>query len=203
VSAPLLRSSEYASDLFDQPPAVEASPLRPLRFQRPMDIDISELPTRRQCDFLVEVFLESYHPINPVIHVPSFLTDYEAFWGSVSEPSPRRNPASVSLLLAVLFVGCAIGPSSKMILHFSDTVRTELSQKLYRQTTKALKQASFARTPAIESFTAYLISQTVWYRGVSSKIPSSYIRSLMTCIFLEEEPLRCWYASPSLLMHHI
>jgi hypothetical protein len=150
---------------------VEQFPIRALRFQKPMKIDMSELPQRQQCDFLVEMFLESYHPINPVIHVPSFLADYDMFWmsSSISESFPRPNPASVSLLLAVLFVGSATGPSSKINLHFSDTTRAELSQKLYRQTTKALKQASFVRTPAIESFTAYLISQTVWYKGMHSK----------------------------------
>jgi hypothetical protein len=166
-----LRPNEYISDLFAQPPSVEQSPRGFSRFQRPVNIDMSELPNKQQCDLLVEVFLESYHPINPVIHVPSFLADYEMFWASsaVSEPTPRLNLASVSLILAVLFVGSATGPSSKMNLHFSDIARADLSRNLYRQTTKALKQASFARTPAIESFTAYLISQTVWYKGILSR----------------------------------
>jgi hypothetical protein len=166
-SLPVLESSACDGDLFSRPPFGKQFGLSTSKFQKSININMSDLLQKEQCDFLIDVYLKSYHPISPVIHVPSFLDDYKRIWPSneTADHSPPLCPAFFSLLTAILFAGSEAASSSNIALYFGDITKTELSDKLYRQTVKALKEASFATTPAIESLTAYLISQTVWYRG--------------------------------------
>ncbi|KAF2092461.1 hypothetical protein NA57DRAFT_82315 [Rhizodiscina lignyota] len=163
--------SEYAGDYFPQPPVDELYKVPSTsKRQKPLLVDLSLLPRKPQCDYLVETFMKNYQAVAPALHVPTFLEEYESLWAAERE-RVQASPPYISLLYAVLFAGSVIGPTSGMDEYFSGRPRSEISRELYKQTTKALRQASFARTPSVESLTAYMIAQTVWFR--------------------EEEPLVC------------
>jgi hypothetical protein len=160
------------------PPSTNLNDPHPTsRFQTRATVDYSSFPTRSQCDFLLEIFLKNFQSVMPLIHVPTFLERYQIFWSHAqgNQGQVQSTPAFLSLLYAILYAGSAVGSSSTLDVVFSYTSRAELSKDLYAKTTAALKRASFARTPAIDSFTAYMIAQSIWSR--------------------EEEPLRSWWVA--------
>jgi Fungal specific transcription factor domain len=167
--------AEYAGDYFAPPPADESTTVPcSARYQRPLVVSTSQFPKKWQCDYLVEVFITHYQPLAPVVHVPTFLKDYDIFYeGMAAAPQGyRAEPCFLSLVYAIMFAGSVISSSAGIAEHFPDRPRSEISKDLYNQTTRTLREASFTRVPSIDSFTAYLVAQTVWYR--------------------EEEPLVCW-----------
>lgn len=171
----VVNPNESIGNLFKQPPqdGTYAIP-RTSRLQHPVVVDSSFLPSKLQCDFLLGVFLRNFQSLAPMIHVPSFTKEYEAFWSALDTSSrgSRASPAFVSLLYAVLFAGSVISSSDGFEETFLDVSRSQLVNDLYNKTIQALRQASFVRAPSVESFAAYLIAHSVWEK--------------------EEEPLQCW-----------
>lgn len=75
---------------------------------------LQELPPRPACDGLLKSFLSSVRPLFSLVHVPSFLSKYEAFWEQdaqnkqMPEPQEAMHQASFFCLLwAVLYAGAA------------------------------------------------------------------------------------------------
>ncbi|KAL2851886.1 fungal-specific transcription factor domain-containing protein [Aspergillus pseudoustus] len=60
----------------------------------------STLPSRGECDELMQCYLRTFEPIYRVIHVPSFWAEYDEFWG---QPRPNLSPflAKLVLILAI------------------------------------------------------------------------------------------------------
>ena len=132
-------------------------------------IDTETFPTKDRADCLIHAFIHNYQAIIPLVHVPSFLISYEKFWeaGGVRAPKTHPSPPFISLLYAVMLAGSFVVSSVKWVSDFGDQSREALSQELYAKATQALHQASYVRTPAIDSFTAYLIAESIWLRGRS------------------------------------
>lgn len=160
-------SIEPISDIFDHTPVLESGRIKSLKYQQPMIVDPDEFPTRSQSDCLVGVYLISYQALIPLVHVPSFLRAYELFWQTQGNGGSGRsaNPAFVSLLSAILLAGSIAASNFEIKQVFGDKPQSELSRELYYSATSSLRKASFARTPSIDSFTAFLISQSIWLRG--------------------------------------
>lgn len=59
------------------------------------------IPTRHVCDKLVECYLQTFEEVFRILHIPSFMKEYEEFWLDPAAASP-------SVLLVILLV-CAIG----------------------------------------------------------------------------------------------
>ncbi|KLO79000.1 Uncharacterized protein LW93_4323 [Fusarium fujikuroi] len=58
------------------------------------------LPARRTCDSLVDAYIKTFESVLRIIHVPSFLRDYEHFWeDSTSTVSSSDEPFACKLLL--------------------------------------------------------------------------------------------------------
>lgn len=75
---------------------------------------LQELPPKAACDELLQSFLLSVRPFFCLVHVPTFLRDYNAFWEQgdqnrkMPEPQDAMHQASFFCLLwAVLFGGAA------------------------------------------------------------------------------------------------
>jgi hypothetical protein len=62
---------------------------------------LSSIPTREVCDRLVQYYLRTFEGVFRVLHVPSFLEEYEAYWLNTATTKP-------SVLIKILLV-CAIG----------------------------------------------------------------------------------------------
>ncbi|KAL2812948.1 hypothetical protein BJX63DRAFT_233465 [Aspergillus granulosus] len=71
-----------------------------VRLSDPLPNVRSTLPSREECDQLVECYLRTFEPIYRVIHVPSFWTEYDEFW---RDPQSNLSPflAKFVLILAI------------------------------------------------------------------------------------------------------
>lgn len=147
------------------PVDTESPPTR--RFRSPIAIDPSHFPTRSQCDCLVDNYLQSYQPVSPLVHVPTFMLRYHQFWevpkGDLSTSHPH--PAFISLLYAVLLAGAVCVSTHDFEESFGEQTRSMVTKELYTRTGQALRQAGYTKTPSLDSFTAFLISESIWLRG--------------------------------------
>jgi hypothetical protein len=127
------------------------------------------LPPKALCDRLLEFFIIGYHPIVSVIHVPTFKAEYENLWKArLDDPTQTQGTSHfICLLLAVLFAGSVVCPDIELLralLLDPTQTREDLQKSLHERTSRALRQASFPRTPSLETFTAYIIIQASWMR---------------------------------------
>ncbi|KAN0066993.1 hypothetical protein V8E54_014917 [Elaphomyces granulatus] len=79
---------------------------------------LRSLPTKPVCDVLVFSFLVGVRPIYPLVHVPTFQTNYDELWEfyrNGDTPSlPEKlldDPTFICLLLAVLYSGASAAPA--------------------------------------------------------------------------------------------
>jgi hypothetical protein len=117
----------------------------------------------------LDFYIAGYDPIVPVIHVPTFKAEYENLWkASREEPAQTQGTSHfICLLLAVLFAGAVVCPNIELLrslLPEPTGSREELEKSLHGRASKALRQASFPRTPSLETFTAYILIQATWMR---------------------------------------
>lgn len=84
----------------------KATSLKPLPLHN-NDADGSFLPLRRNADDYLNCYWDFVHPLFPVLHRPSFTTQYESLW--ISQSSPGENDESVTffpMLSLVFALGC-------------------------------------------------------------------------------------------------
>lgn len=153
-------------DLAAPPPAVGNTS----RYQRRAStILLHGLPPKALCDRLLGFFIKGYHPIAPVVHVPTFKAEYESLWKSRPDDPAETQGTShfICLLLAVLFAGAVVCPNIELLrglLPEPTRSREEWEKSLHEMASKALRQSSFPRTPSLETFTAYMLIQVTWMR---------------------------------------
>lgn len=127
---------------------------------------LQDLPPKEQCVALLDCFMRGYHPMVPLIHIASFRRRYAIFWESqnmLNTPSPSFN-AFISLMLAVIYAGSVVCPNSLTYAPRNGTSSQDISEYLYNLTVKALQLSHFPRSPTLDSYRAYLISQSVTMR---------------------------------------
>ena len=134
---------------------------------------LRQLPSKRRCDALVEGYINGYHPMVPVIHVPSFRYRYEEFWRTREDPdaSTTASMSFAALLVTILYAGSVACPSAVFSGATGAPAPEEAATQLHILALRALRLSNFPRTPTLDSFRAYLICQSTWMR--------------------EEEPLTC------------
>jgi hypothetical protein len=138
------------------------------RYQRTMPDVIPELPPKMLCDRLFESFVVYYHPVAPLIHIPSTRKDYDGFWAPDTAIKRTRKALCTPLIIAILFAG-AIAFEESIIASHSGRSKSDIVTELHLLTAKTLRYANFPRTPTIESFAAYLIVQNTCMRGISTQ----------------------------------
>lgn len=157
-------------DLAAPPPAVGKINPSTSRYQRRASTFLLQgLPPKPLCDRLLDCYIIGYHPIAPVIHVPTFRAEYENLWKTrPDDPSQTQGTSHfICLLLAVLFAGAIVCPNIELVrglLPESTRSREELEVGMHERASKALRQASFPRTPSLETFTAYILLQATWMK---------------------------------------
>lgn len=159
-------TGQSVGGLLQHPPAWQADQRVTSKFQRPLPDITDGIPTREQCDALLEAFTYDYHPIVPLVHIPTIQEEYKRYWTTnARQPGIRRNSRFIPLMLAIIFAGSVVCAGEKFREAFGpSTSREDLSTSLYLLATKMLRMANFPRTPTIDSFTAYLIIQGTWMR---------------------------------------
>lgn len=143
---------------------------------------LDALPPQEICNELYQKFLDNIHPITPLLHIPTFQSQYIRFWHWFQSWDRRKipngllaeTPSFLPLLFAVLFAGSIaastdISGEDPEVKSFS-----AISTSLYRSHSQALSLVSFPQSPTIYSLIAYLIAQNLLIRE----------ESLSSCSFL-------------------
>ncbi|KIM94525.1 hypothetical protein OIDMADRAFT_97648, partial [Oidiodendron maius Zn] len=143
---------------------------------------LDALPPQEICNELYQKFLDNIHPITPLLHIPTFQSQYIRFWHWFQSWDRRKipngllaeTPSFLPLLFAVLFAGSIA--ASTDIPGEDPEVRSfsAISTSLYRSHSQALSLVSFPQSPTIYSLIAYLIAQNLLIRE----------ESLSSCSFL-------------------
>ncbi|PWW80196.1 hypothetical protein C7212DRAFT_355703 [Tuber magnatum] len=137
---------------------------------------LRDLPDKPVCDIVYKAFLNGVHPIMPLIHVPTFAKEYNAFWAwfpnnvrSIPDPVLTENHGFLPLLLSVLYAGSMSLPAKVVEKILPGQTKMEVNKNLYSGSMHALSASCFPRAPTVSSLIAFLITQT--------------------CLVREEEPL--------------
>lgn len=137
------------------------------------------MPTKRQSHVLYRCFMSGVHIISPIIHPPSVLEQYHAFWewfdnrekSNESVPDPSFIP-----LLYAIWYGGSVSISIKGIKkEFGDTTRASLSARLHDEVTRCLTLVAFPRNPSVSGLAAFLIVQTILAREEEPLTSSLFI----------------------------
>lgn len=86
---------------------------RAVKFQYPLQSHIapdirSTLPSREICDAMVNNYLRTFESIYRIIHIPSFISRYDEYWGN---PATESSPFLMQLLV-VLALGSTFQPNA-------------------------------------------------------------------------------------------
>ncbi|KZF23989.1 hypothetical protein L228DRAFT_259270 [Xylona heveae TC161] len=133
-------------------------------FQRALTANI---PTKSQCDFLINAYMIGYHPIAGYVDTTSFFDRYELFWSWAADMQHVHSPETsfIALLKALLFAGsvsCDIGQRS---VFFPAEENLHISSILSDSAERALRLANFPRAPSIDALTAYMILHSTRLRA--------------------------------------
>lgn len=126
---------------------------------------LDHVPSKAQSDSLYKGFMSGVHAISPVLHPPTILKSYHAFWdwydrGSYSgEQCP--DPSFLPLLYAIWYGGSATISIRIIIAEFQVSSRAVLSELYNDQVTRWLTQISFPKSPSLHGLAAFLIVQTI------------------------------------------
>ncbi|KAJ5901501.1 hypothetical protein N7495_002029 [Penicillium taxi] len=126
---------------------------------------LENVPTRRQSHILYKGFMSGIHAISPVIHPPTILKFYNAFWNwydfSSYSGEPCPNPSFIPLLYAIWYGGSVTISIRTINTEFNAISRCPLSTVYNEEVTRWLKKISFPRSPSLQGLSAYLIVQTI------------------------------------------
>lgn len=141
------------------------------------------LPPKELCDDLYQNFLDVIHPITPLLHIPTFHSQYLRFWqwflswNRDEMPSGilAETPSFLPLLFAVLFAGSFGQPTPLFNQETSEASFSAMTAPLYKLHSHALSLVAFPQSPTIYSLIAYLIAQNLLIREEESLSSCSYI----------------------------
>ncbi|KAJ5100071.1 hypothetical protein N7532_007072, partial [Penicillium argentinense] len=126
---------------------------------------LEHVPSRRQSHILYKGFMSGVHAISPVVHPPTVLKLYNAFWDWYDYTSYSGescpNPSFIPLLYAIWYGGSVTISIRTIKAEFTPPSRVALSAKYNEEVTRWLTKISFPRSPSLQGLSAYLIVQTI------------------------------------------
>lgn len=126
---------------------------------------LEHVPTRRQSHILYKGFMSGIQAISPVLHPPTILKLYNAFWDWYDYTSysgePCPNPSFIPLLYAIWYGGSVTISIRTIKTEFNAPSRVSLSTMYSEEVTRWLTKISFPRSPSLQGLAAYLIVQTI------------------------------------------
>ena len=152
-------------------PAWDTEPTQSARF-RPASCTLSNLPSRPICDNLLQGYVWNFHPVIPIVHIPTLLEEYKLFWENHKDSLLLTAMPSIPLIIAVLFAGAVVCTSRD---GFDSQMQKAWAVSLHRTASESLRLSSFPRTPTIESLTAYIILQGTFMREEEPLVTCSFI----------------------------
>lgn len=144
---------------------------------------LEHLPTKRQSHILYKGFLSGVHAISPVLHPPTILKSYNAFWDwydySSYSGDPCPEPSFIPLLYAIWYGGSVTVSMRTITTEFNATSRFVLSKLYHDEVTRWLTKITFPRSPSLQGLAAYLIVQTILSREEEPLTSSLFISLAM------------------------
>ncbi|EYE98829.1 putative C6 transcription factor [Aspergillus ruber CBS 135680] len=126
---------------------------------------LERMPTKRQSHILYKGFMSGVHAISPVIHPPTILKLYNAFWDwydySSYSGEPCPDPSFVPLLYAIWYGGSVTVSMRTLQAEFNVNSRSALSKTFNEEVTRWLTKISFPRSTSLQGLAAYLLVQTI------------------------------------------
>ncbi|OJJ45807.1 hypothetical protein ASPZODRAFT_69040 [Penicilliopsis zonata CBS 506.65] len=126
---------------------------------------LAHLPTKRQSHILYKGFMSGIHAVSPVIHPPTILKLYNAFWewydNSSYSGEPCPDPTFIPLLYAIWYCGSVTISIRSIKADFNVSSRHALSHPYHDETTRWLSKTCFLRSPSLHGLAAYVLVQTV------------------------------------------
>lgn len=139
------------------------------------------LPTKSRCSVLCNSFFVTVFPLIAVLHLPSFIAEYDEFWDDFesrerhsSNPGPllRRNPSFVCLLFSILYAGASSMPD---LLNPESEDQDIAPGDLYFASVLSAAFVGFPRRPSLYSLCAYLFTQSQLSREEEFADAPSYV----------------------------
>lgn len=142
---------------------------------------LSELPSREACDYFYEDFVDSVHPLIPLIHLPTFDLHYRRFWDWYKTWTPGRapegvlaeNPSFLPLLFTVLFTGSIARSRPDTVANIRPPLETQ--KKLYYLIPVALAMVGFPHSPSLYSLMSFLLLNSMLIREEESLSSCSFV----------------------------
>ena len=126
---------------------------------------LENVPTKRQSHILYRGFMSGVHAISPVVHPPTILKLYNAFWEwydySSYSGEPCPDPSFIPLLYAIWYGGSVTVSIRTIKAEFNVASRFALSKTFNEEVTRWLTKISFPRSPSLQGLAAYLLVQTI------------------------------------------
>ncbi|KKK20738.1 hypothetical protein ARAM_002716 [Aspergillus rambellii] len=123
------------------------------------------MPTKRQSHVLYKGFMSGIQAICPVVHPPTILKQYNAFWHWYDSRSYSGescpDPSFIPLLYAIWYGGSVTISIRAIKAEFNVSTRAALSKTYNDQVTRWLTKISFPRSPSLQGLAAYLLVQTI------------------------------------------
>ncbi|KAF2232672.1 hypothetical protein EV356DRAFT_504934 [Viridothelium virens] len=121
----------------------------------------SSVPTRKQCDMLLESYIRNYHPLVPLIHISSFVEQYNDCW---TKQNLADDKSFLAFMLAICFAGAITCPKEALACSFASENKEDIAAGLRHTAKKALHASGFPHTPTLATLTAYIICQATCMR---------------------------------------
>lgn len=144
---------------------------------------IKGLPPKETCDLLCKEYFVRVHAILPIIHGPSFEKQYRMLWLSwpnefienIRSGIMAKNPSFLALLYAVLFAASTTASAGALKPHFNGATTGSVSLTLLSLTKASLSLVSFPERPALDSLSAFLVSQNMLMREEEAITTCSFV----------------------------
>ncbi|CZR63089.1 uncharacterized protein PAC_12986 [Phialocephala subalpina] len=125
---------------------------------------LDDLPSKEQCEALIWAYMEGYHTVSPFFHGPSFLQQARKYIERNTASDADIDIHFITLLMAVLFAGCAISSRRRLSELFGFQAREDLSSRFYQKAVRAIRLTNFPQTPSVHTLAAFIIVDTIWLR---------------------------------------
>ncbi|KAI2689938.1 transcriptional regulator family: Fungal Specific TF [Penicillium roqueforti] len=129
---------------------------------------LEHVPTKWQSDILYKGFMSGVHSLSPIVHPPTILRRYKAFWdwydGKSYTGEPCPSSSFIPLLYAIWFGGSVTISMRTMETEFNTSSRAVLSTKYSEEVTCWLAKISFPHSVTLHGLAAYLVAQTILSR---------------------------------------
>lgn len=130
---------------------------------------LQDLPTKAVCDLFLYSFIVGVRPVYPLIHLPTFRTDYNAFWhwytyeysDTLTQDQLFADATFIPLLFAVLYAGAVAAPANfwagaQPLAGLAVDTTVDKLRTSYR---KGLDYCQYMRFPTVNTLVASLLSR--------------------------------------------